>query len=166
MGLCRFLNVLLGASDIPQLQWSEFVASSPFWCALGLGTYIVGVTWFARTEAKTSSRLQLVGAMLVVLGGIALLAWLTTTHVMHADNRMIVPLMFGMIAANVSLRAATAIADPTPDHVQPMIPLMLLSYVMLCATLVYWHTGNGQYALATACLVIPALLLKRVIPMT
>lgn len=166
MGLCRFLNVLLGASDITWQRLAEIGVDVPITCATGLGLYIVGVTWFARTEAKTSSRGQLIGAVGVLLCGIALLAKTVYGLPGAAANPMVVYLILGMIAANVSLRALSAIGDPVPERVQPVIPLMLLSYVMLCATMVYWKTGNGNYALATACLVIPALALKRVIPMT
>jgi 4-hydroxybenzoate polyprenyltransferase len=167
MGACRFLNVLLGASGLPMAPaWSDLISQPAFWCALGLGTYIAGVTWFARTEAKVSARGQLIGALAVSLGGIGLLGWLVVTHDPARANLVVAQLLLGMIAVNVTLRALSAIGDPSPERVQPLIPLMLLSYVMLCATLVYWHTGNGQYALATACLVIPALLLKRLIPMT
>lgn len=166
MGLCRFLNVMLGASDFPGVAGQSVWNSPQFRCALGLGTYIVGVTWFARTEAKESSRSQLLGAMAVVLGGIGLLAWLVHSRPAAVENPLIVYLMLGMFATNLCLRAATAIADPRPGRVQPMIKLLLLSYVMLCATMVYWHTGDGGLALVTACLVVPAMLLGRVIPMT
>lgn len=164
MGLCRFLNVMLGASLI--VPHGNLWANPQLMCATGLGTYIVGVTWFARTEAKKSSRLQLTGALLVSMAGIGLLAGLARYRPAAIDAPIIVLLILGMIAVNVSLRASSAIANPVPERVQLLIPLMLLSYVMLCATMVYWKTGNGNYALATACLVIPALVLKRVIPMT
>lgn len=164
MGLCRFLNVMLGASLVP--IGTNFWTNPQLTCAIGLGTYIVGVTWFARTEAKQSSRLQLALAMLVLLGGIGTLAGLIATRPAESSNPIIAYLLLTMIAGNLTLRAASAIADPIPSKVQPMIKLMLLSYVMLCATMVYWHTGNGNLALATACLVIPAILLGKFIPMT
>ena len=69
MGSCRFLNVLLGMSA-GRLPWS----TAHWIVALGLGTYIVGVTWFARTEARRSSRPQLIAALLVICGGLGLLA--------------------------------------------------------------------------------------------
>src|SRR5579883_3194917 len=47
MGLCRFLNVLLGVSAAGDLLWPR----GPH-VALVVGLYIVGVTWFARTEAR------------------------------------------------------------------------------------------------------------------
>jgi 4-hydroxybenzoate polyprenyltransferase len=166
MGLCRFLNVMLGASDYAWQARVFFWGNPQLLCAVGLGTYILGVTWFARTEARQSSRLHLTGALLVSLLGIGVLAWLVNFRPSEVQNPTIVYLILAMIGTNVSVRALTAIADPTPERVQPMIKLMLLSYVMLCATMVYWHTGDGRLALITACLVIPALLLGKVIPMT
>lgn len=165
MGVCRFFNVMLGASDYSWLAKVHFWGNPQLLTAIGLGIYIIGVTWFARTEAKQSSRWQLSGALLVALAGIGLLAWLVNFRPPSNWNR-IVYLLLGMIAANVGVRAFSAIREPTPQRVQPMIKLMLLSYVMLCATLVYWHTGNGQLALATACLVIPAVVMGKLIPMT
>src|SRR5262249_49707692 len=61
MGLCRFLNVLLGVSlagtlDVP---WALHLAAV-------VGLYIVGVTWFARTEARESNQSALQGAAAVM----------------------------------------------------------------------------------------------------
>src|SRR5262245_43808695 len=63
MGACRFLNVLLGLAVVTDaggpagLRWH---------LAAAVGVYIVGVTWFARTEARESSRAALVGAAAVM----------------------------------------------------------------------------------------------------
>lgn len=165
MGLCRFLNVMLGASDYPWLAKVHFWGNPQITCAIGLGIYIIGVTWFARTEAKQSSRGQLIGAVAVILFGIGVLIRLVNYRLAEVEP-FVIYLMLGMVATNLTLRAGYAITDPTPQRVQPMIKLMLLSYVMLCATLVYWHTGNSQLALGTACLVVPAVVLGKFIPMT
>jgi len=157
---------MLGTSDFPSEADQSLWTSPQFLCAVGLGIYIVGVTWFARTEAKESSRSHLIGATVVLLSGIGVLGWLAYSQRGAVLNPQIVFLMLGMLAANVGVRALQAIVTPTPERVQPMIKLMLLSYVMLCATMVHWHTGNGLMALATACLVVPAMLLARFIPMT
>ena len=46
MGMCRFLNVLLGFTPKASLLWS-----CGLYLAFVVGLYIVGVTWLARTES-------------------------------------------------------------------------------------------------------------------
>lgn len=53
MGLCRGLNLLLGASTIPFEQLHQHAV---LFAAITLAVYIVGVTWFSRSEAGSSSR--------------------------------------------------------------------------------------------------------------
>ena len=70
MGSCRLFNVLLGASASP--------TGAMWWCpqmhvAIGLGIYVCGLTWFARQEAKTSARPQLISASFVINAGLATL---------------------------------------------------------------------------------------------
>lgn len=165
MGTCRMLNVMLGASDFTWHQQGSFLARPQLVCAIGLGIYIVGVTWFARTEAKHSSRSQLLGALGVLNAGVGVLVWLICTWFGEAD-RFTVLLLLALIVGQLNYRAWSAIQDPSPQRVQPIIKQMLLSYVMVDAALVFWHTGDGALAFATACLVIPAMLLGRFIPMT
>lgn len=164
MGSCRFLNVMLGASastgsllklfDLPQLM-----------VAAGLGVYIVGVTWFARTEAKASHRGQLVGALLVLNAGLAGLAGLILQWPNQGDQLRSL-LLLAIVAGSLNIRAANAVRLATPSAVQQMIKLFLLNYVMVSAVMVFWHTGSGVMAMLTACLVIPPLIISRVIAMT
>ena len=67
MGGCRLLNVLLGMSTTcgPWHGYYLLIAG-------GVGVYIAGVTWLARTEAATSRRGHLLAATLVLLAGLAL----------------------------------------------------------------------------------------------
>ena len=175
MGLCRALNVLLGASD--QLFWTPpgLLVRPQTAAAIGLGLYIVGVTLFARTEAKTSSRPPLVLAQFVLNSGIAVLAWLMCAWPVFdwppVGRTPVALAMLGIVAFTLNRRAIAAIIDPSPQKVQTTIKVMLLSYVMLDGALVFWKMSeSGQlgaaHALATAALVIPALLLSRLIPMT
>jgi 4-hydroxybenzoate polyprenyltransferase len=165
MGLCRFLNVMLGASDFAWWNVGSFWARPQIVVAIGLGIYIIGVTWFARTEAKVSSRGSLLGGVLVMDLGIGVLAYLMSTW--PNEGRVDLAFMLlGLIAASLNGRALGAISDPLPARVQGLIKLFLLNYVTICAAVVYWHTGNGLTALITALLVLPAMLLSRLIPMT
>jgi 4-hydroxybenzoate polyprenyltransferase len=175
MGFCRGLNVLLGASD--QLFWAPpgLLVRPQTAAAIGLGVYIAGVTWFARTEARTSSRWQLGLAQIVLNAGVLVLAALMCSWPVWTwpplGRTPVALAMLAVIAFTVNRRALTAVIVPSPENVQTSIKLMLLSYVMFDATLVFWkmsETGayGAGHALATAALVIPALLLSRMIPMT
>src|SRR5205085_7721437 len=62
MGLCRFLNVLLGLSCAGSLLWPKGAH-----LALVVGLYIGGLTWFARTEARPTRNRERVGALSLIL---------------------------------------------------------------------------------------------------
>lgn len=171
MGSCRFLNVMLGASVQP--DWIPSLLSHPqLAAAAGLGIYIVGVTMFARTEARTSSKWQLGFAQLVINVGFAVLIALVLSPMSRTSKE--IPLaMLLVIGFTVNRRAATAISNPVPATVQTGIKVMLLSLVLIDATLVFWFLNTPEsgwygavHALITASLVVPAMTLSRLIAMT
>lgn len=171
MGTCRFLNVMLGASV--QDQWfPDFLSLPQLAAAAGLGVYITGVTLFARTEAKMSNRWQLTVAQIIMNCGFAILGWLIFTW--KIPSPVVVPLaMLLVVAFTINRRAIEAVRDPSPAVVQAGIRVMLLSLVILDSTLVFWFLNTpdaasygAMHALATAVLVIPAMFLGRIIPMT
>ncbi len=157
MGACRFLNVMLGASAGEHL-WS--LPQLPI--AVGLGIYITGVTWFARTEARQSSRSQLLGAMGAVNLGLTVLL----ADVVRAGESKAPIFVLAIVLLTINRRLAKAVSTPEPPVVQAAIKTMLMSLIMLDATLVLAHHGDSMYAIATACLLIPTIALSRVIPMT
>jgi 4-hydroxybenzoate polyprenyltransferase len=170
MGSCRFLNVMLGASL--QSQWSDLLMLPQLAAALGLGVYISGVTLFARTEARVSNRWHLTLAQTIMNCGFAILGWLILNWAIKSPVQ--VPLaMLAIVAFTVNRRAIEALKNPSPAVVQEGIKVMLLSLVILDSTLVFWYlnTPDGasygaMHALATSALVVPAMLLGRLIPMT
>lgn len=164
MGACRFLNVMLGASassslaavwTLPQLH-----------VAAGLGVYIAGVTWFARHEAGTSSKAQLAAALGVINLGFALLVAFIMNWPRSPDLQMRSALALGLIALVINRRLFTALFDPVPAKVQGAIRTMLLSVIMLDASLVFFVQENQTYAIAVALLLIPATLLGRFLAIT
>ncbi len=163
MGACRSLNVLLGAAAAG--SFSALAASPLIHVATGLGIYIAGVTWFARNETDTSRPGQLRGAMLVINIGLATLILFAANRTI-GDNRTSVLLLLALIVASINRRLLAALRDPQPGKVQAGIRLLLLSLVMLDATLALATTGQADPALLIASLLIPALVLKRWIPMT
>ncbi len=171
MGSCRFLNVILGGSV--QTEWMPIVLNRPLLAAAtGLGLFITGVTVFARTEARTSNRWQLGLAQAIMNIGFAVLVWLILTWPNNSPVHVALA-MLGVVAFTVNRRALEALRNPSPATVQGSIKVMLLSLVIIDSTLIYWYlntpdgAGYGAvHALATSALVIPAMLLGRVIPMT
>jgi len=172
MGSCRFLNVMLGASAATSLATGEpslaAVWSLPqLHVALGLAVYIIGVTWFSRHEAQTSSKAQLAAAIGTANMGIALLvAFILNWQPAAAEVQMRAALAMGLIALVVNRRLFTALFDPVPANVQRAVRTMLLSIIMLNATLVFFVREDGTLAIVVALLLIPATLLGRVLAIT
>ena len=142
--------------------------------AVALGIYVAGVTWFARQEAKLSSRLQLFGATAVInlgLGGLALLmtgmpGLLLRWNPPGRTDVGSVLMALAVVALILNRRLWAAILDPVPGKVQPAVKTLLLSIIVLDAMLVFFHTNSPGYACMTAALILPALVLGRWVFMT
>jgi 4-hydroxybenzoate polyprenyltransferase len=173
MGACRFLNVMLGASTaddpiagIPTL--ASVWAHPQLHVALALGIYITGVTWFARKEAGISSRWQLGGALAVINFGLILLAafalhWHDPSMVPRSWNTLLLLAATGVI---LNRRLANTIFDPVPAKVQASVRTLLMSLVMLDASMVFFVNENRMYALAVVLLLVPAQALARFLAVT
>jgi 4-hydroxybenzoate polyprenyltransferase len=72
MGACRFLNVLFGLSLVPD---AAFDLEFRIHLAAVVGLYIVGVTWFARTEESKSRKRDLGLAAGVMALALVLALW-------------------------------------------------------------------------------------------
>jgi len=171
MGACRLLNVLLGMS-VATGPWHEY-----HWdIAAGIGIYIAGVTWLARSEARESSRAQLILATAVMLAGIAVLALHPLTDPLAKAPLAIqwpLPLprrnwylLWGVVTVLIGWRCLRAIAEPRPDMVQPAVKTSILSLVTLDAVVAFGyqpHAGIGSvpYAVIIFLLVLPAMFLGR-----
>ena len=134
--------------------------------AAALGVYVTGVTWFARQEAAQSQKAQLVGAAGVInLGLVALAAMVYGVPGLGPPwgqaNAGGVLIGFAVIALVLNRRLAAAILDPVPRKIQPAVRTLLLTLIVLDATLVFYHTASPGYALLTVALIVPALWLGR-----
>lgn len=138
MGACRALNVLLGMSaSAGAWQPMHFVVAG------GLGVYIVGVTWFARTEARESSRLQLGLSTAVLVAGIGLLARFPTWATPDLDPVSWPKFAEGagqnwsffwiMMMLLIGWRCLLAVMDPAPYRVQSAVKNCLRSLIILDA---------------------------------
>jgi 4-hydroxybenzoate polyprenyltransferase len=160
MGLCRFLNVLLGMSLASgSADWIAAFGPAHWLVAGGIGIYIVGVTWFARSEAGESRAGPLAAAMAVMTGGIAMLAASGFYWPLMLDHTMFA-LLLAMLAVTVLRRCLAAVLDPSSERVQMAVKHSILSLIWFDAALVA-ATAPLPYAFAIAALLIPALLLGR-----
>ncbi|MHC4399683.1 MAG: UbiA family prenyltransferase [Planctomycetota bacterium] len=164
MGACRTLNVLLGMSAAAG-PWRD----EHWLVAASIGTYIVGLTWFARKEAGRSSRWQLAAATVVMMAGVAVLAWLPerTDRVV----RLLVEqpgrwwLLMTVLAVLIGYRCLWAVADPTPPRVQMAVRQGILSLVILDAAACFVVCGL-EGAVAVLALLVPTVVLGRWIEST
>ena len=140
MGGCRMLNVLLGMSMLVGPWQPEH-----WTVALGIGTYIAGVTWLARTEARRSRRTHLAGATVVMLCGIGILASLPRWGQHLIANGEITPdrwyVLMGFLGVMIGWRGVWAVVEPRPIVVQTAVSQAILSLVMLDAAACFAMCG-------------------------
>jgi 4-hydroxybenzoate polyprenyltransferase len=152
MGLCRFYNVLLGLSIA-----KEGIPGWGFVLALIVGTYIVGVTWFARKEARVSRQLELMAGALVMVAALPLALFLPVlgTQFGRADNgspqpfalsglgHVLFPYLLVAFGFYVGIPAATALRNPMPRQVQMAVKRAILGLVILDAVLATSLAGTA-----------------------
>lgn len=159
MGSCRFLNVLLGMSVLAG-PWQPV-----HWLvAAGIATYITGVTWFARTEARHSNRGQLAAGTIVMASGIALLAW-HRWWIDEASRALFVDqtrwlLVWSLLGAMIAWRCLAAVFDPSPGRVQYAVKNCIFSLIVLDAVIVYGARGL-PWAVVVLLLLFPTMYLGR-----
>ena len=153
MGLCRFLNVLMAVSISGSLLWPKGAH-----LAFVVGLYIVGVTWFARTEARASNQWSLGGAFGVMLFALALAVPLA----LYVDKGESSPLFLYLLVAlgvAVGIPVCRAIALPTPSRVQAGVKRAIMALVLFDATLA--TALAGTVGLMILLLMAPTLYLNR-----
>ena len=169
MGSCRFFNVLLGMSFALAAVPTEGLGgyqSHEWMIAGGFGCYIAGVTWFARTEARVSSRWQLGLGVLVMTLGLLMLAWFPAfvseiekaTLLQLPDN--IVFLLFMLLGGSIVYRCTVAVLDPVPARVQMAVKNCLQSLIVLNAA-VTACVAEFTYAVLVLGLLVPMFVLGR-----
>jgi 4-hydroxybenzoate polyprenyltransferase len=174
MGSCRFFNLLLGMSTASMVwcggpAWALHYEPGQLLIAGGLGVYVAGVTWFARTEARESNSLVLVGAigvMMIGVGMIAGYAWMPRAeHFPTSGSRALGqmatmwPMLIGLISVTIVRRAMMAVQRPTPQRVQQTVKMAILSIILFDAAIAL--LAGPMYAIGTLVLLAPTLLLGR-----
>ena len=178
MGSCRFLNVLLGMSIVSaanrDLWHLAGYHADQLLAAGGLGVYIVGVTLFARNEAKAEiSRWRLAAGVAVMLFGFAMLACVPhfgefatgqrnlQFYVAGVASETVWPLLLLLLAFTIVRRCLIAVRQPEPPLVQAAVKHAILSLIVIDAAVLLAVSGNGYAALGTLALLMPTLLLGK-----
>jgi 4-hydroxybenzoate polyprenyltransferase len=152
MGSCRALNVLLGISASGSL-----VSPGPHLAAV-VGLYIIGVTWFARTEARRSNRSALRAAAAVMLTALVLAIPLPAITP-EARSSVVFPYLLVCLGFAVGIPASRAIYDPSPANVQAAVKRAIFGLVLLDAVLA--TACAGIVGLLILLLLAPSLYLSR-----
>jgi 4-hydroxybenzoate polyprenyltransferase len=153
MGACRYLHVLLACS----LAGDPWRQPGPH-LALTVGLYITGVTWFARSEEKQSSRGQLGMAALVLLASLAL-ALAAPVYRPDGTASPLFPYVLVALGFWVGAPAWAAMNDPRPPLVQGAVARLLRGLIVLDAALALGTAGT--VGLVILVLLAPSLALAR-----
>ena len=158
MGLCRFLNVLLGLSACPGAVPDPMSPLMACHIAGVVGVYIVGVTWFAHAEEVQSQPRQLLGAATVMLVSV-LLALALPLHLKAGDSPWYFTPMLIAFGFHIGIAITNAVSHPDPMHVQTAVKRCILGLVILDAILATAFVGwPGLFILF---LLLPARLLGK-----
>lgn len=155
MAACRFLNVLLGLTlaDVAALPMATRVH-----LALAVGVYIVGVTWFARTEEKRSQPRVLRAAAFVMLAALVI-ALAVPTRVPAGTASFLFPYLLVALGFWIGFPVVAAIRKPIPERVQAGVKRCIFGLVALDAILATAFVGTS--GLLVLLLLPPALLLGK-----
>lgn len=153
MGLCRFLNVMLGLS-----LFGNVGESWHFHLAGVVGLYIVGVTWFAKTEARMSNRNALQGAA-VLIGASLLFALPLPLQRTLPQSTLLFPYLLVAFGFFLGIPIVQAIHSPTPSYVQAAVKNCLMGLIILDALLA--SALIGLVGLLIVLLIIPSMYLRK-----
>lgn len=169
MGLCRFFNVLLGMSCagerfLADTPWTLYFPPGYLLIAAALGTYVLGITLLARTEATESNRPALVRAIAIMGFGIAILLLVPPKLVQPVmmQQPWVWPALLLMLTISIGRHAVHAVIDPSPQKVQWAVKFAILSIITLDAAVTLIGAGP-VYALGIFLLVLPMLALGKVV---
>jgi 4-hydroxybenzoate polyprenyltransferase len=168
MGLCRFGNVLLGMSLAEHAVGNGATRlgfeHSQLLAAAGIGVYIVGVTWFARTEATTSARGPLIASLAVMAAGIVLLGIFPDSATVYGAVRfrptVFWPVLLAALFVPIARRGSNAVINPEPRRVQAVVKNCIQSLILFDAAVAMAVSGPF-WGLGVLALLIHMMILGR-----
>lgn len=167
MGACRSLNVLLGmsaAAGAAEEGVGALFGAAGLLVAAGVGIYVTGISWYARSETTRSRRGTLLLGTGLMAAGIAALAFFPRiagyTSSFRVDPRWVWPLAVSLLSLSILRRCIHGVVDPRPARVQAAVTHGVLSIIVLdasvCLLVSPWYWATGVLAL-----LMPAVTLAR-----
>jgi 4-hydroxybenzoate polyprenyltransferase len=123
-----------------------------------VGVYIVGVTWFARTEEGASNPRHLAAAAGVMLAALGL-ALAVPMQLPPGSTSPLFPYLLVAFGFLIGVPVVRAIRQPSPGRVQAAVKRCILGLVVLDAVLATAFVGPA--GLLILLLLPPALLLGK-----
>ena len=169
MGACRTFNILLGMS-LAQSNSAVVMGFSQHHLIIAgsIGLFVAGLTWFARTEAKLSSRWLLAFGVLIMSAGLYGLA-MFPRFVPHPNylrlDKDTAAMLIGLLGMLTLYRCVLAVIDPVPAKVQAGVIGCLKSLIFLDASVVL-IVSDRTLAIITLALLLPMLILGKKIRAT
>jgi hypothetical protein len=168
MGLCRFFNVLLGASLAgvemldPRAVWLYYT-DGQLLVAGAIAVYVLGITLFARSEAGQSQQAKLTQGLAVMGFGIAMLLMVPRFPELASPRfffreAWLWPALLMLLTVSIGRHCLNAIMNPEPQRVQMAVKFAILSLISLDAA-VTLHAAGPFHALVVFALMLPALAL-------
>ncbi|MCA9188354.1 MAG: UbiA family prenyltransferase [Planctomycetales bacterium] len=173
MGVCRFLNVLLGMSTGGYLAtlstWQPIGYSADQWMiAGGIGVYVMGITWFSRGEAGESDPRNLATGISLMLLGFVMLsefpklgAFAEGASELTMGEPWLWTLIIAMLAFTIVWVCYVALGDPTAKQVQLAVKQSILSLIVIDAAIVMATCTHFVWTLVVLMLLLPAMFLGR-----
>jgi hypothetical protein len=156
MGLCRFLNMILGLSIIPATVSSNWIFP------LILMIYVMLITALSKLEVKGDGKVKIVLVSVCFLVLVFLAGSLPIKGSLPNTTSLGLLFIFTLV---VLWPMGKAIIKPCPENIQGTIKTMVLSIIILDAYFVMGAT-NGLYALVVLALLIPAFTISRFLYVT
>ena len=133
---------------------------------MGIGIYIAGVTWFARTEARVSARSQLMVGLTIIQIGLAVVAtaafWNTRQPGWFAagESWYSALLLWCVLVVMTIFPTVLAIIRPEAPSVQFAVRRFLWVLIILDSFVASSSCSDTSWGLVILLLVVPMLVLE------
>ena len=177
MGLCRTLNILLGASTfapaVVDNAASHLIFGLPivvWWVAISIGLLISGATLLGRKEAvENQNRTPLfvaVGIIVASLVGFALVVYCPEDPVSNfhiaPQQKKIFPIVVAMLSLIILRRVVEAAFTAKPKKIQMGVVSVLRSLIIFDAAICFLAAPSQVvYSLCVLSLLIPSFFMGR-----